>query len=125
MGQDFGQTGQGPQGKPLFTHSFPVGTHRVTATGTDTAGNTASWTFTVTVYPRLVASARCRVNRRGRATFAGSAEGGRGAVLAWKWRLRRGGTARGARVAGGRARAASLTILDAAGGTATARARCR
>ena len=53
-----------------------------------------------------------------------STEVKRTAVLASRWRLRGGQTANGPRAAGGRARAASLTILDAAGGTAMTRARC-
>ncbi len=92
VGQDHGQTGQGPHGKPiLFAHSFRPGTYRVRASGADTAGNPVSWTITVRVFKRL------RVNCSGRVT------GGQGAVLRTV-RTRR-----------------SITVLDAAGGTATTR----
>ncbi len=93
VGQDYGQTGQGPHGKPvLFTHPFRPGTYRVRATGRDTDGNPVSWTITVRVFPRL------RVSCSGRVT------GGEGTVL-------------------GRRRRRSITVLDAAGGTATTRCR--
>jgi hypothetical protein len=48
VGQDYGQTGQGPHGKPvLFIHSFRPGMYRVRASGKDTDGNPVSWTITV------------------------------------------------------------------------------
>jgi hypothetical protein len=94
VGQDHGQTGQGPHGKPvLFAHSFRPGTYRVRASGTDTAGNAVSWAITVRVYPRL------RVSCSGRVT------GGEGTVLR-KVRRRR-----------------SISVVDAAGGIASARCR--
>jgi hypothetical protein len=91
VGQDYGQTGQGPRGGPTrFTHSFPPGTYHVVASGRDTQGDRVSWTITVRVFPRL------RVSCRGRVT------GGQGTILRWV------------------RRAHSLTVLDAAGGSATA-----
>jgi hypothetical protein len=119
VGQDLGQSGQGPHGEPiLFTHAFAPGTYKVTASGRDTAGNAVAWTVDVTVYPRLVASARCR-----RTTFTGSADGGEGHVLSWQWRFSDGKRAEG-RVVQHRARRAAVTVVDGAGGTATARAVC-
>jgi hypothetical protein len=92
VGQDHGQTGQGTHGRPvLFSHSFRPGTYRVRATGADTNGNPVAWTITVRVFTRL------RVSCSGRVT------GGDGTVLR---EVRRG---------------RSITVLDAAGGTATAR----
>jgi hypothetical protein len=129
VGQDFGQTGQGPQGRPLVTHSFAPGAYKVTASGRDTAGNAVAWTISVRVYPRLAAAAGCRTDARGRSTLVASASGGRGAaVLAWHWRLAGGATAEGQRVvhrfAGGGRRTASVTAVDGAGGEATARVGC-
>jgi len=128
VGQDYGQTGQGPQGHPLFSHAFPVGTHRVVASGHDTAGNPASWTVDVVVHPRLAASARCTISRRGRATLVGRVRGGQGTVLAWRWLFSDGASAGGPRVVHSFRRArrvrATLTVLDAAGGQSSAQVRC-
>lgn len=94
VGQDHGQTGQGPHGKPvLFTHSFRPGTYRVRASGQDTDGNPVSWAITVRVFPRLRVGCSVRVT------------GGEGTVLR---EIRR---------------RHSLSVVDAAGGTATARCR--
>ena len=91
VGQDYGQTAQGPHGGPTrFTHSFRPGTYHVVATGQDTQGNSVSWTITVRVFPRL------------RVTCGGRVTGGEGTILR---RVQR---------------AHSITVLDAAGGTATA-----
>jgi hypothetical protein len=92
VGQDHGQTGQGPHGKPvLFTHAFRPGAYRVRASGQDTDGNPVAWTITVRVFPRL------------RVSCSGRVRGGEGTVL------------REVR------RSHSITVVDAAGGTATAR----
>jgi hypothetical protein len=96
VGQDFGQTGQGPHGQPTFTHSFAPGTYRVTASARDTLGNPVSWTLTVRAFPRLRVSGRCAHPR---------VAGGDGAVLRT--------TRHGRRVA----------VLDAAGGLASGRCR--
>jgi hypothetical protein len=106
VGQDHGQTGQGPHGKPvLFTHSFRPGTYRVRATGTDTNGNRVSWAIIVRVFPRLKVAVSCS-GRRPRVAI----RGGEGTLLR-----------RSVGVSGGRAFA---SVLDAAGGTASGRARC-
>ena len=98
VGQDYGQTGQGPHGKPvMFTHSFRPGTYRVRASGTDTNGNKVSWTITVRVFPRLAVSCSGRVH------------GGQGTILRREWRMTSHGR--------------TLKVLDAAGGTATARCK--
>ncbi len=97
VGQDYGQTGQGVHGRAVFEHSFRPGSYRVTATAHDTSGNKLSWTIAVRVFPRL------RVSCRGRVW------GGEGTVVRRTWR----------RV--GRYRV--LSVLDAAGGTATVRCR--
>jgi hypothetical protein len=94
VGQDHGQSGQGPHGEPvLFTHPFRPGTYRVRAFGHDTDGNKVSWTITVRVFSRLEVSCSGRVH------------GGQGTILRHQWR----------RTSHGR----TLTVLDAAGGTAT------
>lgn len=96
VGQDYGQTGQGPHGKPvLLTHAFRPGTYHVRASGHDTDGNPVSWTITVRVFPRL------------RADCSGRVHGGQGTILRRRWRSSRHGR--------------TLTVLDAAGGTATVR----
>jgi hypothetical protein len=108
VGQDFGQTGQAPHGRPLFKHAFRPGTYRVVANGQDTDGNTVSWAITVRVFPRLVASASCRGG-----VLRASVKGGEGVVLRKTWRI-----------SGGTRRIATLAVLDAAGGQAGARVRC-
>ncbi len=96
VGQDHGQTGQGPHGQPvLFTHSFRPGTYRVRASGQDSKGNKVSWTITVRVFPRLSVSCSGRVR------------GGQGTIL----RRQSRSTGHGR----------TLTVLDAAGGTASVR----
>jgi hypothetical protein len=105
VGQDFGQTGQGAHGPALFTHSFRPGTYRVVASGTDTLGDHVSWTITVHVYPRLSARASCH-RQRPRAIV----HGGQGTILRMQWR--RSG------------RRVTVTVIDAAGGRASATARC-
>jgi hypothetical protein len=95
VGQDWGQTGQGVHGVAMFEHSWPPGSYRVTATAHDTSGNKLSWTIAVRVFPQL------HVNCRGRVW------GGDGVVL------------RRTRTQAGRFRV--LSVLDAAGGTASAR----
>jgi hypothetical protein len=98
VGQDYGQTGQGSHGTPvLFTHSFRPGTYHVHASGQDTKGNPVSWTITVRAFPRL------------RVSCSGRVHGGEGTILR---RQRR--TTRHAR---------TLTVVDAAGGTATVRCK--
>jgi len=98
VGQDYGQTGQGPHGDPvLFTHSFRPGIYHVRASGQDTDGNRVSWTITVRVFPRLGVSCSGRVH------------GGEGTIL----RRQRRTTPHGR----------TLTVLDAAGGTATVRCK--
>lgn len=98
VGQDYGQTGQGPHGKPLlFSHSFRPGTYRVRAFAQDANGNKVSWTITVRVFPRLAVSCSGRVR------------GGQGTILRRHQR----------RTPHGR----TMTVLDAAGGTATVRCK--
>jgi hypothetical protein len=98
VGQDYGQTGQGPHGKPIrFTHSFRPGTYHVHASGQDTDGNPVAWIVTVRVYPRLTVSCSGRVR------------GGQGTILRRWWRRT------------GRKR--TLNVLDAAGGRASVRCR--
>ncbi len=98
VGQDYGQTGQGPHGKPvLFSHSFRPGIYRVRAFGQDTRGNKVSWTITVRMFPRL------------RVSCSGRVRGGEGTILRRQWRPSRHGRA--------------LAVLDAAGGTASVRCK--
>jgi len=106
VGQDFGQTGQGSHGVTRFTHAFRPGTYRVTASAVDTSGNAVSWTIGVRVFPRLVVRAGCRRDR----PFA-RISGGEGTILRESWKRRRHGRA-------------TVTVLDAAGGQATASTRC-
>ena len=97
VGQDYGQTGQGIHGTALVEHSFRRGTYHVTATAHDTAGDPLSWTITVRVFPQLHVACSGRV------------WGGEGTVLRRTWR--RAG------------RHTVIRVLDAAGGTATARCK--
>jgi hypothetical protein len=107
VGQDYGQTGQGPHGSgsPRFRHSFAPGTYHVLATGRDTDGDPVAWTITVRVFPRLRVSAACR---RGHVYWITS--GGEGTILRTSVRRIR--------------RAVLVSVLDAAGGRATSRVRC-
>jgi hypothetical protein len=105
VGQDFLQTGQGDHGQAIFTHSFRPGVYRVTASGKDTIGAPVSWTITVRVFAELRVTASCR-DGRPRAVVTG----GEGTLLRESW-SRRG-------------RHERVRVLDAAGGTATATARC-
>jgi hypothetical protein len=128
VGQDFNQTGQGPHGQPLFSHAFPVGTHVVRASGTDTAGNPVSWTINVTVNPRLIVSPTCRAGASGPATLSATSAGGSGTILAWRWSFAAGGGASGQSVvhtfSAGQPPNAVLTVVDSAGGQASAPVAC-
>jgi hypothetical protein len=98
VGQDFGQTGQGPHGKPvLFTHAFGPGTYHVSASGQDTNGNKVSWKITVRVFPQL------------KVDCAGRVHGGEGTII--RRQRRRSGHRR------------TLTVVDAAGATASVRCK--
>jgi hypothetical protein len=106
VGQDYGQTGQGGHGASLVTHAYGPGNYRVTADGADTAGNPVRWTLVVRVFPRLRLTVLCGHRRR-----IVRVRGGEGSLLRERWTR-----------AGPRAR---ISVLDAAGGTASAIARCR
>ncbi|HEX5269010.1 MAG TPA: PKD domain-containing protein, partial [Gemmataceae bacterium] len=117
----------GPSGSTAdpayFDHAFAVGEHTVTATATDTAGHVASATLKVVVFPALrpqiAASATGST-----VAYRASASGGDGHVLAWRWRFADGATATGPSVRhtfpAGVTPAATLTVTDGSGSTATA-----
>ena len=75
-------TATGPQGKSFVDHGFAPGQHTVTVTATSAAGDTATWTTQVVVFPQLHAS----ITRSGR-TLSAHATGGDGHVLAATWTL--------------------------------------
>ena len=58
---------------PPSGSTFPIGTTTVTATASDTCGNSATCSFTVTVYPQLPSPAR--------ATLLSTATGPSGATV--------------------------------------------
>src|SRR5205807_9912462 len=95
-GQGSGEAGRGTHGarSPRLGPSSAPGTYPVTASANDTQGDPVSWTIIVRVFPRL------RVSCRGRVT------GGEGTILRTSRRRH------------------SITVLDAAGGQATARTPC-
>jgi hypothetical protein len=99
-----------------FTHDYEPGDYTTRFTGTDQGGNTATWRLVVHVYPPL--RPRFTVTKAGTNTYryTGSARGGDGNRLAWRWRFADGSTAEGRvvdqRVAPGTTRTATLTVAD-------------
>jgi PKD domain len=110
----------------LFTHSFPPGSYLVRLRAADGEGRHAEWSFPVEVYPRLRAEIEATPGRGGEVTFTGSAVGGNGKVLAWRWSFGDGGTASGQTVTRrfpvGVLATATLAVTDGSGATATATA---
>jgi hypothetical protein len=103
-----------------FTHGFRPGAYTTVATAADPEGRDAVWKLPVRAYPRLCPAALVRRSRHG-LRFVGSASGGQGTVLAWRWAFSDGASAAGRavvhRVTARRARA-TLVVTDATGTTA-------
>jgi hypothetical protein len=99
-----------------FTHDYAPGTYTVRFTAQDTNGNQAAWQLVVRAYPRL--RPEVDAEKTGARTYrlTGSARGGDGQRLAYRWRFADGTTAAGRVVehtfAPGDARAATLTVAD-------------
>jgi len=75
-------TATGPQGRSFVDHGFLPGRHTIRVTARSAAGDTATWTTEVRVFPRL----RAGIARRG-STLTARALGGDGHVLAATWTL--------------------------------------
>src|SRR4051794_23093983 len=97
-----------------FDHTFGVGVHTVKATATDQSGRVASATMTITVWPPLAPS----IARDGDA-WGGSATGGDGNVLAYKWAFSDGDVEYGRVVPHADDPGAVLTVTDGSGSTAS------
>lgn len=110
-----------------FDHTFPgPGVYTITASGADAAGNPCQAAMEIVVYPQLVASAAATPSASDPQTvsYSGSATGGDGHYLAYRWTFSDGSSAAGSTVThtfpAGVAPAASLTVTDGSGGTAAA-----
>ena len=111
-----------------FSHSYAPGVYNLRATATDLNGRTTIWPpkehqewGRVIVYPAL--SALISKSSSGSTyAFDGSALGGSGSVLAYRWSFSDGSTGSGVSISHIFAGpgAATLTVTDATGGTATA-----
>jgi hypothetical protein len=106
-----GTTGESGSEK-RFVHAYAPGRHTVTVTAHDAQGREARWTLPVRVHRRLRAAITARGGR-----LTGHMSGGKRPALAWRWRLPDGRTASGRSIG---ARAATLTVTDATGTTASA-----
>jgi hypothetical protein len=109
---DFGDGTTGESGSERrFVHPYAPGRYTVTVAARDTQGREARWSLPVRVHPRLRASITARNGR-----LSGHMSGGKRPALAWRWRLPDGRTAAGRTI---RAPAATLTVTDATGTTAS------
>lgn len=99
-----------------FTHAYEPGTYTVRLSAADASGNITSWQLVVRVYPPL--RPRIAAEQVGASTwrYTGSARGGDGRRLAWRWRFADGGSAEGRvvehRFAPGANRGVTLTVAD-------------
>lgn len=118
---DFAGTDRAPL---TIDPAFTVGTHRLVASDSDTAGQTAVTHLTVTVFPRL--RVRIAEARHGRTvTLRALVTGGDGRLLTLRWRWGRRGAANRAVLrlrSDGRPRV-WLTVTDGTGSRASARIR--
>jgi hypothetical protein len=107
-----------------FTHDYAPGNYTVKLSAADASGNKTSWQLVVRVYrplrPRIAAKQVATNTWR----YTGSARGGDGTRLAWRWRFADGGTAEGRvvehRFAPGTTPGATLTVADGTTMTASA-----
>ena len=95
-----------------FTHDYAPGTYTVKLNAADASGNSTSWQLVVRVYKPL--RPRITVKRVGANTwrYTGSARGGDGARLAWRWRFADGETAEGRTVERDTDIGATLSVAD-------------
>lgn len=114
-------TATGPQGKSFVDHGFTVGRHTVTVTATSAAGDTATWTTQVVVFPRLHAAVDREATRGGRVRFTARAVGGDGHVLAATWLLHGRVVGRGTSIAVPASQLSQMTVrlVDGTGTTAS------
>jgi hypothetical protein len=107
-----------------FNHAYPPGRYVVKLAAKDTSGDQASWYVEVIVHPHLTAGYTAARRSRYGYLFSGSASGGDGTILAWRWIFSDGTTANGPQVAHtfprGVRHGAKLTVTDATGATASA-----
>jgi hypothetical protein len=99
-----------------FTHDYEPGEYTVRLAGADQSGNTATWQLVVRVYPPLRPRTAAKQIAANTWRYTGSARGGDGNRLAWRWRFADGGTAEGRvvehRFAPGVDRGVTLTVAD-------------
>jgi hypothetical protein len=99
-----------------FTHDYDPGEYTVRLDGVDQNGNTATWQLVVRVYRPLRPRISATSLGGGLWRYSGSARGGDGNRLAWRWRFPDGTTAEGKivehRFAAGDAPGATLTVAD-------------
>jgi hypothetical protein len=99
-----------------FVHAYEPGDYTVRLSGTDANGNTATWQLVVRVYRPLRPRISAKPLGGGLWRFSGSARGGDGSRLAWRWRFADGATAEGKtvehRFAPGAENGATLTVAD-------------
>jgi len=97
-------------------HAYEPGDYTVRLSGTDANGNIATWQLVVRVYRPLSPRISAKPLGGGLWRFSGSARGGDGNRLAWRWRFADGATAEGKtvehRFAPGAETGATLTVAD-------------
>lgn len=121
---DFGDgTTRTTENGERFDHTFSQpGTYEVTATVTGSNGKTRTWTDTITIDPPLAAVPAVAKRSWNATTLEVTGSGGSGKEVAARWTCPNGRQADGLTVtcAGKKAGAASVTLVDGAGNTATA-----
>ena len=101
---------------PFIVHRYcAAGTYELTVSSSDQHGQTDTMTLPVHVYPPLSVTIV-----RHRRTATAQVSGGDGSVLAYRWSLPHGGSAFTRKIDTPERGRLSLTVSDAAGGTASA-----
>jgi hypothetical protein len=99
-----------------YTHAYTPGTYTVNFTGRDSSGNAAMWQLIVHAYPQLHPSISASLTGGTTYAFTGSASGGDGNALAYRWQFSDGQTAEGPSVThqfpSGTKPGAQLTVAD-------------
>ncbi|MFL5781360.1 MAG: hypothetical protein ACJ760_08620 [Thermoleophilaceae bacterium] len=119
-GQDYGQGGLGPVGKVRFAHPMRVGRYNVAVSAVNSDGQPAFWRVPLTIYPRLRPRIVAQPIGGSAYRLRAAVRGGRGEMLAWRWRLGHGRRADGNVVVTRLAprRRVTLTVVDSTGSLA-------
>ncbi len=108
-----------------FTHDYAPGAYTVRLSAVDANGNAAAWRLVVRVYPPLEPAIRARAAGSGAWSLTGSARGGDGHPLAYRWTFSDGGSDAGAsvehRFGAGTRPGATLAVTDGTTTVATVR----